>query len=370
MDDCFMIRGSENGKSYRMNEHGEMFTREEFEQKLPLLNIRQLMISRTLPDSIKGVEMDPHVVNKARSFYRYKPSTKNAPKPGLYPMFESESGRAKLEMPEDFFRINSRMEFIDADRNKINEAKTALFTGALQHFGFKFPAKMIEGIPTTRKSCDEGYFVVDNADQVFHVKMEQGQPYVQQVEIPKGLIFKHIGCVDFRNKLFYCYLIGHDHNIYIITQDDYYLKRLPVDEFNPENQQLRIYSDLFNYNVIALAEDFMKVTVLDDNMEKVDVFYKSWKKRSERPEGKVFSYLFPLQLNLVDENNAFINFYFHLTKGFNWIILHIVLLGSHFLIIRKRKAKLKNHIVDFGIVLVSGLFGFLAVNIFPNKLND
>lgn len=371
VDDCFMISGSgEDGKYRRMNDKGEEFTREEFEQKLPLLNIRQLMISQTLPDTIKGVEMDPKVVSSARSFFRYKPRQMNSPKPGLYPMFESESGRASLTMPEDYFRINSRLEFITAAGNEIDEPKTALFTKAVQQAGFKFPAKMIEGLPTTRKSCDEGYFVVDAADQVFHLKMVKGQPYVKKVTIPKGLTFKHIACVDFRNKQYYCYLIGHDNNIFIITQDDYDLERLPVEGFNPENQEMRIYCDLFNYNVIFLAEDFIKVTVLDDNMEKVDEYLKTWTKRALRPEGKAFGYLFLAQLNLLDKYNTFINFYVHPTKGFNWMILHVLLVISQFLIIRKRKADPKNHIIDFGIVLVTGLFGFLAVNIFPNKFFD
>lgn len=370
VDDCFMIRSYENGTSVYSNEFGKTFTREEFEQKLPLLNFRQLMISKTLPDTIKGVEMDPHLVNSAGSFYRYKPEDKNAPKPGLYPMIESKSGRAKLEMPKDFFRIASRMEFIIADGNKLDEQKSVLFTEALQANGFKFPAKMIEGLPTTRKSCDEGYFVVDNADQLFQVKMVQGQPYVKWIDIPKGLTFKYISCVDFRNKLYYCYLIGHDNSIFIITQDDYELERLPIEGFNSENQELRISSDLFNYNVIMLGENFTKVVALDDNRRKVAEYNQTWTKRALRPEGKAFSFLFPAEINLTDKYNSFINFYFHPTKGFNWLILHIILLISQFIIIRRRKANPKNHVVDFGIVLITGLFGFLAVNIFPNKFFD
>ncbi len=366
VDDCFMVR---NAGEYT-NEKGQIFTREEFEQKLPLLNLRQLMISNTLPDTVKGVEMDPHVVNMARSFFRLKPRDIKSPKSGLYPLFEAESGRAQLEMPEDFFRIGSRMEFINASGNSINEEKTRLFTGALQHYGFNFPAKMIEGIPTTRKSCDEGYFVVDNTNQMFHVKMEQGKPYVKKVELPKGLTFKHISCVDFRNKEFYCYLIGRDNSLFIITQDDYDLLRLPVEGYNPDEQELRIYGDLFNYNVIMVGEDQLNVTVLDDNFVKVDEYQKTWEKRSIRPEGKIFNYIFPAEINLTNKYNSFIDFYFYPTKSFNWLILHVLLVIVQLIIIRRRKANPKNHIIDFGVVLVTGIFGFLAINIFPNKFYD
>ncbi len=370
VDDCFMIRGSENGVQYSINENGKEYTRDEFEQKLPLLNIRQLMMSNTMPDTIKGVAIDPHDVNMARSFYRFKPETMKAPKPGLYPLFESESGRAQLEMPLDFFRINSRMEFVDAAGNIINEEKTALFTGALQHFGFDFPAKMIEGIPTTRKSCDEGYFVIDNSDQLFQIKMEEGMPYVYKAENPDGILFNYIAPVDFKNKLFYCYLIGQDNSIYILTQDDYEIQRMPVEGFNADNQELRIYGDLFNYNVIMMAEDYVKVDVLDTKFKKVDEYLKTWDNRYLRPEGTAFAFIFPAQLNLTDKYSSFINFYFHINKGFNWLILNIVLILAHFLIIRRRNELPKYHIVDFGIILITGIFGFMAVNIFPHKHFD
>jgi hypothetical protein len=367
VDDCFMIRGVENGIQYSRNEHGKEYTRDEFEQKLPLLNIRQLIMSNTMPDSIKGVAMEPHAVNMARSFYRYKPETMKAPKPGLYPLFESESGRAQLEMPLDFFRITSRMEFVDAAGNKINEEKSDLFTGALKYYGFNFPAKMIEGIPTTRKSCDEGYFVIDNSDQMFHIKMEEGMPYVYKVENPEGLLFKYIACVDFKNKLFYCYLVGKDNSLFILTQDDYDIVRLPVEGFNADNQELRIYGDLFNYNVIMQGEDHLKVAVLDAQFNKVVEYEKSWENRATRPEGIAFSYVFPAQLNLTDSNSSFIDFYFNFTKNFKWIFFSIILVLIHFLIVRTRNEKPKYHLFDFGIILISGIFGFIAINIFPHK---
>lgn len=358
----------ENG--VRKDNKGNTFTLEEYEQKLPLLNIRQLMVSGTMPDSINGVKMEPQEISLHRSFYRYKPATKNAPKPGLYPLFESESGRAQLEMPKDFFRIDLRMEFVDAAKNKVDEEKTRMFTAVLQKRGFLFPAKMIEGIPTTRKSCDEGYMVVDAKNSLYHIKMIKGKPYVKKVDLPEGFGFNYIGCVDFKDKKYYCYLFNDKNELYILTQDDYELVKWPVENLDPETEELRIYGDFFHYNVISVGEYYTNVVVLDKNYERIADYNKTWPKRSETKEGKIFSYIFPAEISLDNENTSYKDFYFHANTSGAWLILNTLLLVVHIIIVRRRKAIMKNHLIDLALVLVTGIFGFLAVNIFPNKFFD
>ena len=370
MDDDYMILRTD-GEVERVDTKGNSYTREEYEQKLPLMYVRQLLISESMPDTIKGVAMDMHELSRAKSFFRFKPEDMISPKPKLYPMFESESGRAQLEMPEDFFRITWRIEFLNSNTNKVDEEKSKMFSAALFQKGFKFPAKHISGIPTTRKSCDEGYLLVDAEDQLFHLKMMEGLPYVYAVELPEDLTFKYISCVDNKDKRFYAYLFSNANEIYILTQDEYILKKLPVTGFQAETCELKIYADLFNINVIIEDDEHLNIFTLDYNTyEVVDKYSESWKARKDRPEGKVFSYLFPAQLSMTNPNTNFINFYSNLSGGYGWILLNLALLIIHFIIIRKRKAKLSRQLPDLVIVALTGVFGFLAVNIFPNKFFD
>jgi len=349
---------------------GNKYSREEYEQKLPFMNYRQLMVAETMPDTIKGVAIDMHELSRTKSFYRFKPDEMQAPKPALYPLLESESGRASLEMPDDFFRITWRMEFINAENNTILEEKSRMFSAVLYHKGFQFPARMISGLPTTRKSCDEGYFVVDASYQLYHIKMIKGNPYIHKIELPEGLKFKNIGCVDFRDKEFYAYLFSDKNEIYVIQQDTYDLVKLPVEGFVPEICELSIWGDLFNYNAIFKSEGQIKDVVLDRKFKKVDEFNETWLKKEERFEGKAFSSLFPAQLSLDDKNSSFISFYFQKSKGFNWLIVNLVLVLVHLGILRNRKAKYKKHLADLVIIAVTGIFGFIAVNFFPNKFFD
>ncbi len=369
VDDDFFILRTGTPTTFEDNK-GNKYTRDQYEQKLPMWNFQQLMVSGKMPDTIKGKAIDMHEIGRNRSFVRIKPEDLNCPKTKLLPLFESQSGRASLELPNDYFRITHRIEFIDAETNKIQEAKSQLFTTALENYGFTFPAVKIEGMPTTRKSCDEGYLVVDAADQLFHLKMIKGKPYVKNIKLPEGLNFKHITCVDFKDRKYYAYLISVSNEIYILTQDDYKLIKFPVSGYNAENCELKIYGDLFNYNVTIDAEGHSDVIILDKEYKKVDGYHESWPLLSERQEGKIFGYLFPLELSMEDPNSKYIDFYWKGSGGMGWIILNLFLLAIHAVILRRRGAKLQKHAVDLALVAITGIYGFLAVNMFQNKFFD
>ncbi|MBN1821327.1 MAG: DUF4857 domain-containing protein [Prolixibacteraceae bacterium] len=367
VENDFMIQKSTQDGLVRTDTRGNNYTREQYEEKLPLMYMRQLMISGTMPDTINGVFMDAREINDERSTFRLRTRDLFTPDPGLYPMFESQSGRANLEMPDDYFRITWRMEFVDANTNKILEEKSRMFSAVLYNRGFDFPAKSINGIPTTRKSIDEGYLVIDSEDQLFHVKMIKGKPFVEKVEIPEGLKFKHISCVDFRNKRYYAYLFSEENDLYILTQDDYVLKKLPVDGLIPEEQEIKIYADYFHYNIISDGEGYMRSQILDADFNPVDEYSETWPVKMERTEGKIYKFLFPGELSLSNSNSNYNAFFLNLNKSINWLVLSLILIVIQFFIIKRRNEKFKNQIVDFTAILFTGIFGFLAVNIFPNK---
>ena len=369
VDNDFMIIRSNDGVK-RTNSKGDFFTREEYETKMPLMYTRQLLMNETMPDSINGVEIDMQEISKNRSTFRVQPKDIHSLQPTLFPLFESESGRANLEMPSDFFRITWRMEFIDAESNKIDEEKSRMFSAVLYKRGFIFPAKSINGIPTTRKSCDEGYLVIDSENQLFHIKLVQEKPFVEKVILPDGLNFRHIKCVDFNNKLFYAYLFSTDNHVFVLTQYDYELSKLEVEDINPEINEIRIYGDLFNYNVISIGDSFVESTILDRDYKKVNSYEESWLKRDERREGKIAQFLFPFQIKMTNKNSGFIKFFFEKNNSINWIFMSILLIFTHFIILKKRKVKNSKHGIDFLIIALTGIFGFIAVNFFPNKFFD
>jgi hypothetical protein len=349
---------------------GNQFTREEYEKKLPLMFEKQLITSGSWPDSIKGMALDMRTISKAKSFFRLKASEIDSPFPELYPLFESQSGRTKIDLPDDFFRITWRIDFIEAAINKVLEEKSQLFSAALYQNGFSFPAKKISGLATPRKSVDEGYLIIDSKDQLFHLKMIKGFPYVKEVDVPEDLKFRHISCVDFKSKEFYAYLFSDKNEIYILTQDDYKLIKWPVDEFDASNCDLKIFGDLFNYTVIIEAEDHIKAIVLSPDYQVVNTYTENWKLKEDQTEGKIFAALFPAKLSMTSDNSKFIRFYFTPSKGFNWVIVNLLFALLHFVLLFRQRANFRNHAADLTIVAASGIFGFIAVNFFPNKFFD
>ena len=363
----FMIN---RGEKEWTDAKGNQCSRDEYERMLPMMFFKQLLASGTLPDSINGTALDMRAVSKEKSFFRLKVNEVDAPAPQLYPLFESRSGRAQLELPQDFFRITWRVDFIDASTNQILEEKSQMFSAALFHNGFVFPAKLISGLPTQRKSCDEGYLIVDSKDQLFHLKMIKGKPFVKKVDIPERLNFRYIGCVDFKNKNFYAYLVSGKNEIYILTQDDYKLIKWPVEGYDPATCDLKIYGDLFNYTVIIEAEDHIKAIALTPDYQLVDTFTESWKTKEQLQEGKIFASIFPAQLSMNSENSKFIRFYLTPSKGMNWLLVNLLLLVIHVTWLYMRKVRLKNHWVDMAVVAVCGIYGFIAIYLFPNKFFD
>jgi len=364
----FIILGSEKtGPGERMDREGNKITLAEYEKNMPLMFFRQLMTDGTMPDSINGVPMEPMIINKANSFYRYSPKKINTPVPALYPMLESQSGKVNLAMPDDYFRIGHRMEFVIAKTNKVDEDKSKLFTDALEAEDFAFPAHLIAGIPTTRKSKDEGYFVTDSKNQLFHIKMIKGQPYVARIETPENLGIIYIECVDLRNSEYYCFLFTGSNGIYVVMDEVYDLQRLPVEGVDPYTQEIRINGDLFNKCITVEGDNWLKATAIDDMYEVVDTYEETWRGRYERSDGKVLSALVPFEISLTSPDSAYVDFYFKMSPGFLWIITNLVALGAGILIFLRKKMLFKNNIVDLAIIALAGIYGLIIIFIFPNK---
>lgn len=361
-DDFVILEGST-----RKDRSGMEYTSEEYEKVLPLMFFRQLMADGTMPDSIRGVIMEAPSISRASSFYRFTPKKIDSPVPSLWPMFESQSGKVNLAMPEDYFRIEKRMEFIVARTNEINEEKSTRFTDALTSEGFSFPAGIIAGIPTTRKSCDEGYFVTDSKGVLFHIKMVKGEPYVVRIVTPEDLDIVYIEAVDLRSREFYCYLFTRNQGIFVVMDEVYDLQRLPVDGFNPAVHSLRITADLFNKCIDVYGENWIEAIAVDDMYRVVGTYGEKWEGLYERRDGKMFATIFPFEIRMRDENSSYVRFYFKPSPGFRWILVNLLALVVAMILILRRGWPLKSNITDLIITGVTGIYGLIATQFFPNK---
>lgn len=355
-----------DGKPAFIDRKKKVYNQQEFMEATPITNYWYHLSKGTMPDSFAGVKLIPQVLQR-ESFWGYnQPEILYAPVYGLYPLFESRP-EFGLRYPTDMFRINTRMEFIDAKTNTINEAKTKLFTDHINKEGFAYPAKIIAGLPTLMKRKDEGWFIVDAKEQLFHIVMVKGEPYVKKIQNPGGIRFKHIICNDYDSGEFFATIISADNKVYVLNKADYSTTQFPIEGYDPEHQVMMFTGNQFNKTITLMDEKGSKVVTVDRQYKVIGQITELLPLKSEMVIGKVFNFIFPFHLTLDSPDSSFITMSAERSATYGWIILNLVLLVLTIIFIRREGKAMKNSILDLIIVAVTGIFGFLAVHIVPNK---
>ena len=248
----FIIMDYENEKY--MDNDGTEYTREQTDELLPLSHYSLLLRKGLLPDSIKNIPITVEEIRLNSVNFRIKPVDINPPQIPLYPLIESEPERFKLEMPKEFFRITNRMEFLNCESNLIEEGLTNSFTESLISKGFEFPSKSCYGNPTTRKVYDEGYFIIDNKNELFHIKRIKGKPFCEKVTVPDDIKIKTIFLREYSLKEFYAFVVTENDKLYLLLFDNYKFQQLPIKNYNSAEDMLRFQGDIF-YRTIVVYKD-------------------------------------------------------------------------------------------------------------------
>jgi len=263
-------------------------------------------------------------------------------------------------MPKEFFRVTDRVEFIDAASNKVNEDRSREFTDSLRARGFQFPAQMIAGNPNTKKPFDEGYFVVDAAGSLFHLKMVKGKPFCVNTEKPPSVRVLHMSVAEMSLREFYGVLVDRAHKVYLISYDQYKLIELPIANYDPETTMLLVGGDLFFRTFSVVADGWVQTVATDRDYKVVDTYREQWPTRYERTPGRIAAYLFPFTLNWTDDNSVYVDFFVRwgdLRCLIGIAVALLILIAIRVL----QKKKVMSDVVEIIIVLVSGLYGLIAV---------
>ncbi len=361
----FLIGRFHKGGYYYTDSAGKEYSRKQVDFLLPFNNYRLLAAKGQMPDSINGVKIDLDEVRRNNATVRVRAKDLDMPVIPLYPLFESKPLRLKLEMPKEFFRINQRFEFISTETNTIDEDLSRVFTSALKQKNFAFPAKGIYGNPTTRKAFDEGYFIVDATNKLFHVKKVHGKPYCASVPVPESLRIRNILVKENELREQYGLLLTENSEVYYIMYDHYRLQKLPVRSYDSSKDQLIIISDLF-YRVFNVISDTTLNSVVTDRLyQPIDYHKESWPGPEQSLAGVVSRYLFPFSLELTKSTSRYVDFYFD-GYHFQALIINILFVLLTLGLMKKRNVQITRKWYDLLLVLITGIYGFLGVLIFEN----
>ena len=135
LGDFVITQLDENKQLHRYDTKGNTYTQQQVDSLLPSLYVRQLTADERFPDTICGRAVSPKDIQLTNFTFKSVPSAINAPQTGLYFLMESMSKRVDLKMPEDAFRFTDKgIEFIRMETNRIDEAKSKLFTYFFSYF--------------------------------------------------------------------------------------------------------------------------------------------------------------------------------------------------------------------------------------------
>lgn len=179
---------------------------------MPSLYVRQLTADERFPDTICGKAVSPKDIQLTNFTFKSVPSAINAPQTGLYFLMESMSKRVDLKMPEDAFRFTDKgMEFIRMETNRIDEAKSKLFTDMLVQKGFAFPQAMLRAIRLPVKTMMR-ISGLDANHKLFHLKCTKGRPYVKAIQLPEGVLPEYVFITEFRSRRTLGYMVDSKHH--------------------------------------------------------------------------------------------------------------------------------------------------------------
>lgn len=339
----------------RKDAHGNTYTEEQWDSILPMFSFRQLATDGLLPDTLNGIELNVKDIRKTNYYFRYKPNELFSPSIPLYPLFESMSGRVDLEMPGDVFRVTKDgVAFINPKTNKINFTKSLRYSKPLLDKGFRGPAKWVAGSPTTRKSYDEGYFILDQNSRLFHFKRVNDKAFVKEIKIPENIDPIFMKTTEYGDKRFYGFVISSDSKLYVISCNKYKFINIPV-HFDYKNDNIMLMANLFYWN-IGITTDSGKVcyAINTNDFSLVDTlrYHKEPNKMAEASK-----YFLPFTLKFKSYKSNYIK------PQFSAVPVKYILANLFFVILLvplKPLRKRKPTPLAITITLITGIYGFIT----------
>lgn len=353
---------------------GNSYTRDAFEKMLPLTYSAQLYKNGTMPSEIKGVKITPGSIRREMFGFRIRPESLDTPGVELLTLFEAESGRARLEVPQDFMRIlkDGRIEFPEPKNNSVNTEKSERFTNAFARAKFNFPVTAIGANANPRKPYDEGIYLADAEGQMFLLRQVRGEPEVTRIgDIAadpgawRALKPRHIIVNEIETRELRALIIDTNGQPWLSVGEKHRLVKLPVESYTPAGATLSIRGNLLNRMLVVQTEEKQEAVALDREYKVIDRYEGDLTAPSALPPGKIGALLFPFTWWMTDDSSGYFGFYGKFGSALAFA-LNAVFLVLYIIWLRIRERKVSAVFVpDFIIIAAGGICGLLPALLLP-----
>lgn len=343
-----------DGNVIRKDGEGNKYTQEQFDSLLPMVYARQLIYRQEMPKRINGVDVDINKLRVSNFSYRYRPYYKNTPSIKLYPLIESVPKRLDLIEPTDRFRFVNSIEFIDMASNTINIKKSKRYNDKFIKHGFKGPVKFVSGIPSTRKNYDEGYFIMDSNNHLFHMKQVCNTPFITRVESCDNYDIEYFAATDFSDKEAYGFFFSKDGQMYRLLTDRYKVEKIDLPRIDLNKDQISIMGNYMVWNCTLIQNNEKCCYAIEvNNMKQVDsIVHKEFK------NSKIFDTIIPFGISFAHSNTRYIEF--RIINNYPYCLIFNLIFVLIFVFLERFKIKETKSILNILLLLITGLYGFIA----------
>ena len=350
---------------FHCDNEGNRYKPREAQILLPLTFRVQLTGRKEMPDSIKGHPVDLKEIGLNEFEIALWPPEIEEPKIQLYPLFESKPPSFQVELPFRYFRINDKMEVLDITRNEIDNEMTDVFTRALQKENFRFPAKLVGGNPSTFKPFDEGYFIVDSKNELYHLKMIEGKPFCRNTGVDPGLGIIMIKIAEHDLREYYGLIVNDKNEVFLLLYDQYKLLKLPVEDYLAQENEIRVHGNLFHRMIVIGSEGYLGAVVTDRKYAVVDRHVEEWRGTyRDQTWGRIKGYIFPFSIQSAIAGSYYRGLY---SNGYNIssIYLNVFLVVVSMVIVKfVGRSSIPDRIPAYALIAVFGIYGFLVFLLF------
>jgi hypothetical protein len=275
-------------------------------------------------------------------------------------MYESMSGRTNIESPDDVFRFAGRIEFIDKFSNTVNEEKSKQFQDKLEKEHFAFPAQQVWGNLSARKAYDEGYFVLDNNNRLFHVKMVNGRPYVRNTGAGDTVDIAYFGILEVSDRSIYGFVVGKHGDLYTLNTGGYSLTKFDIPPIDIHTNSVMILGNMFYWIVgVNTPERHTSYVLNVATLKQHDAPHTVMAK--ENKWHTAASWLFPMYVGFSNKYTDFVMPELKVNFGVSLVISHLMFFAYTFTVGRKGvRRKLPLRLVNASVIILFGIPGLIA----------
>lgn len=348
------------------DEAGNDYAREAFEALIPFIYYKNMELWGKLPLELQGQRFNKASIQAARQVLQLDPKElpEHRPRIQLFPLLESNPGRARLRFPEDIMRPGHRLTFIDSDANRIDAGLTRNFTEAMTAAGFAFPVAATFGRVSILKPFDAGFFLLDAEDQLFHLKRVDDAPTVARVALPAGLEVRHVKVAENKRGEFLGLVLAADDQLFLLGQQDYALTPLPLPQYDPDRMALKILFNPLQRTAVYSDQTRIHAVVMDLDFQPIDHYSREMAMARVRPVDRLWSALLPFSLALEDPNGRYLRWQPRLHGQTALLGIGLALPLAYWWL-RRRGLRRRDLLPSLLLVAVTGLYGLLANLLFP-----